>query len=257
MLPRRWTMAQRSYKYKLKPTSKQQRALDRTLALCCELYNTALSERRMIWQQRGKSLAYLDQKAELPALKKEHPEFAAVHSQVLQDVILRVERAFAAYFRRCAVGETPGYPRFQGAGRYRSFTYPQFGNGVSLEEDGVTLSKIGHVAVRWSRPLEGTPKTVTLTREADGWYICFSCADVPLRPLPPTGHETGIDLGLKVFLVCADGSRVENPRFHRPRREGAEEGAPPGLAAQTGQQAAAQSGLLPGEEIREGAPPAG
>jgi putative transposase len=61
----------------------------------------------------------------------------------------------------------------------------------------------------------GSIKTVTVSREADGWYVCFSCADVPAEPLPRSGRETGIDVGLRVFLVTADGPIVENPRYHR------------------------------------------
>ena len=84
-----------------------------------------------------------------------------------------------------------------------------------MDNGYLVLSQIGRVAVRWSRPLEGTPKTVTLTREADGWYVCFSCAEVPIRPLPPTGQETGIDVGLVHFLTRADGVHVPNPRHLR------------------------------------------
>jgi putative transposase len=61
----------------------------------------------------------------------------------------------------------------------------------------------------------GTPKTVTISREADGWYACISCAGVPLQPLPLTGQETGIDVGLKSFLALADGSLIVNPRHYR------------------------------------------
>src|SRR5262249_28101552 len=67
----------------------------------------------------------------------------------------------------------------------------------------------------WSRPLEGTPKTVTSSREADGWYVSFSCAQVPIRPLAPMGRETGIDVGLKVLLLTAEGATVETPRHYR------------------------------------------
>jgi putative transposase len=77
------------------------------------------------------------------------------------------------------------------------------------------LSKIGRIAVRWSRPIEGTIKTVTVSREADGWYVCCSCVEVPAQPLAQTGQETGIDEGLKVFLITADGQIVESPRHHR------------------------------------------
>jgi putative transposase len=142
-------------------------------------------------------------------------EYAAIHSQVLQDVLTRLDRTYQAFFRRVKTSQTPGFPRFQGRNRYHSFTYKQFGNGARLDNGFLVLSKIGRVALRWSRPLEDTPKTVTISREADGWYVIFSCAEVPTQPLPPTGRETGIDVGLKVFLITADGWSVDNTRHYR------------------------------------------
>ncbi len=103
-------------------------------------------------------------------------------------------------------------PRFQGRNRYHSFTYKEYGNGAQLDNGYLVLSKIGRIAVRWSRPVEGTIKTVTISKEADGWYMSFSCAGVPVQPLPLTGRETGIDVGPKVFLVTAEGEAVDNPR---------------------------------------------
>src|SRR4029077_18352614 len=79
----------------------------------------------------------------------------------------------------------------------------------------LVLSKIGRIAMRWSRPIEGTPKTVTISWEADGWYVCFSCADVLIRPLPETGQETGIDLGIEAFATLADGMRIFSPGWYR------------------------------------------
>jgi putative transposase len=133
----------------------------------------------------------------------------------LQDVLTRLDRAFQAFFRRIRDGQTPGYPRFQGSNRYNSFTYKQFGNGATLDNGFLALSKIGRIAVRWSRPLEGTPKRVTISREADGWYACFSCADVPVRPLPETGQESGIDLGIEAFATLSDGTRTFSPGWYR------------------------------------------
>jgi putative transposase len=69
--------------------------------------------------------------------------------------------------------------------------------------------------VHCSRPLAGTPKTVTISQEADGWYVCCSCAEVPAQPLQSTGHETGIAGGLQVLLITSDGEVRENPRHHR------------------------------------------
>ena len=182
---------------------------------CRTRYNAALEQRIWLWKTRGVSITCSQQQAELPDLKTALPDYTAIHSQVLQDVLTRLDRADQAFFRRVKAGEKPGFPRFQGRYRYHSFTYKQFGNGARFDNGFLVLSKIGRVAVRWSRPLHGTPKTVTSAREADGWYACLSCEGVPTQPLPMTGRETGIDVGVKVFLVTAQGLVVENPRHFR------------------------------------------
>ncbi len=205
----------KTFKYRLQPTPAQAAQLGATLRVCRELYNAALQERRDAWKMCHVSVNYYQQKGQLPQIRQLREDCAAIHSQVLQDVVLRVDRTFKAFFRRVKAGEKAGYPRFKGRGRYRSFTYPQWGNGASLVGNRLLLSKIGHIAVRWSRPLEGTPKTVSIIEEADGWYVCCSCADVPVQPLPLTGEETGIDVGLESFLTLASGEQVANPRHYR------------------------------------------
>jgi putative transposase len=208
---------QKTLKYKLKGTPEQGRILERTLMLCRNVYNAAVGERQEAWRRRSISVTYYQQKAELPGIKEAMPEYGEVNAQVLQDVILRVDRAFQAFFQRIRAGQAPGYPRFHGRDRYNSFTYPQVGDhgGARLDNGFLVLSKIGRIAVRWSRPLKGTPKTVTISREADGWYACFSCADVPVQPLPPTGQETGIDLGIEAFATLSDGARIFHPGWYR------------------------------------------
>jgi putative transposase len=205
----------KTFKYKLQPTAKQGRAMEFVLRRCRELYNAALEERREAWHKCSVSVTVASQSAQLPEITDVRPEYRDIHSQVLQDVLSRLDRAFQAFFRRVKAGETLGYPRFHGANRYTSFTYKQFGNGATLDNGFLVLSKIGRLAVRWSRPLEGIPKTVTISHEADGWYVSFSCADVPCQPLPLTGQETGIDLGLESFATLADGSQIANPRIFR------------------------------------------
>jgi putative transposase len=143
------------------------------------------------------------------------PEFAAIHSPVLQDVLARLDKTYQAFFARVKRGEQAGFPRFKARTRWHSFTYKDYGNGARFDNGYLVLSKIGRIAVQWSRPLEGTPKTVTISREADGWYVCVSCAEVPTLPLPPTGQETGIDLGLEAFATLATGERIHSPACYR------------------------------------------
>jgi putative transposase len=205
----------KTYKYRLYPTPEQEQKLEMVLWRCRTLYNVALEERKTAWERCSVSLHYSHQANELPDLKAECPDYAEVHSQVLQDVLHRLERALRDFFRRIREGEKPGYPRFQGRNRYHSFTYPQYGNGAVLDGGILSLSKIGRVPLRMHRPLEGTPKTVTISREADGWYACISCAEVPVKPLPLTRQETGIDLGLESFVTRADGEHIFMPAYYR------------------------------------------
>jgi putative transposase len=206
-----------TYQYKLIPTPEQERMLERTLMLCRHVYNAAIGERREAWRMCGISVTYYQQKAELPGLKEALPEYDEVNAQVLQDVVQRVDRAFQAFFRRVKASDTPGYPRFQGRDRYHSFTYPQMGEhgGAALDGGVLSLSKIGRIPIRLHRPLQGVPKTVTISREVDGWYVCFSCAGVPMQPLPATGQETGIDLGIEAFATLSDGTRIFSPGWYR------------------------------------------
>jgi putative transposase len=205
----------KTFKYKLIPTAEQEGTLAFVVRRCRELYNAALEERREAWRMRRVSITLASQSAQLPEIKQARPEYQDLHSQVLQDVLSRLDRAFQAFFRRVQACETRGYPRFRAGTRYDSFTYKQFGNGAALDNGFLVLSKIGRLAVRWSRPLEGTPKTVTIRREADGWYACCSCADVSVKPLSLTGQETGIDLGLESFATLTNGEPIETPRIFR------------------------------------------
>src|SRR5262249_9259624 len=134
----------KTFWYKLRPTPEQEQALEAVLSRCRTLCSTAVEQRKTWWERgQGKGATYCQQKAELPDLKAACPECTDVHSQVLQEVLLRLERACQAFFRRVQHGQTPGYPRFQGRTRHHSFTYPQNGNGVVLDDGVLSLSKSG------------------------------------------------------------------------------------------------------------------
>ena len=133
---------------------------------------------------------------------------------MLQDVLARLDKTYQAFFRRVQRGEKAGFPRFKAATATLLHLQGVRQRGT-LDNGFLVLSKIGRIAVRWSRPIEGTPKTVTISREADGWYVCFSCADVPTQPLPATGQETGIDLGIEAFATLSDGTRIFHPGWYR------------------------------------------
>ncbi len=206
-------MSKQAYTFRLYPTRKQAQALIWTLDRCRELYNAALQERRDAYRMVGKRLNYYDQANQLPDIKAIREEYRDIHSQVLQDVLRKADKAYKAFFARCKHGATPGYPRYKGRNQFDSFTYPQGGHSLT-HDSRVCLSKIGSIKIKLHRQVKGTIKTVTIKREGECWYAIFSC-EVEQVPLEASNEAVGIDLGLLHFATLSDGSTIENPRYYR------------------------------------------
>jgi putative transposase len=206
-----------AYQYRLHLTKGQQRLLEQQLEECRWVYNQTLAMRRDAWEQRQEMLKLYDTQAMLPDWKAERKTLKLVHSQVLQNVQVRVDLAFQAFFRRVKQGaDDPGYPRFKGFGRYDSVTYPQYGNGARLEGNRLFLSRIGTVLINLHRPVEGRIKTVTLRRSSTGkWFVAFAVERE--RAIAGEVPETavGVDVGLETFATLSTGETIDNPRFFR------------------------------------------
>jgi putative transposase len=206
----------KAFKYRIYLTNGQRRMLERQLEECRFVYNQTIELRKEAYES-GNPLGLYDTQAFLPIWKADRPSIKLVHSQVLQNVQVRVHLAFQAFFRRVKAGaEEVGFPRFKGFGRYDSITFPQYGNGVDVRNNRLIVNRLGNVRVVWHRPIDGTPKTVTFTRSrTKKWYVSFSC-EVVAQPLPPTSDIVGIDMGLNAFATFSDASDdIENPRFYR------------------------------------------
>src|SRR5215211_7174485 len=200
----------KTFKYRIYLQNGQRRILTTMLEECRWVYNQTLEAREFAHENSIKCGLY-DTQAMLPGWKETRPSLKLVHSQVLQNVQVRVDLAFQAFFRRVKAGEKEvGYPRFKSFGRYDSMTFPQYGNGVRLEKDRLILSKVGACQVVLHRSIEGTPKTVTLRRSASGkWYACLSC-ETEARELEPTEEMVGVDVGLASFATLSNGAQIEN-----------------------------------------------
>ena len=201
----------KAFRYRLCPTKAQETELFNQLRLCRNLYNAGLEERIGAYKKKKETLNYYDQANKLGEVKEALPEYKGVYSQVLQDVLKRLDKAYQAFFRRVKAGQKAGFPRFQGRDRYDSFTYPQ--SGFTVAQDGRTayFSKIGNVRIRLNRPLEGKLKTATLIHDCGEWYVSYIC-QVESRLMPSTGQSVGIDVGTTHFLITSDGEFVNNPR---------------------------------------------
>ena len=207
----------KTFQYRIYPNKNSEVNSIRTLSTCRYLYNEKLAERKKQAELNrlkkqfdvfpwGKPewINYYDQKLDLTATKT--PYQKEVHSQVLQDVIKRVDRSFKNFFNGF------GYPRFQGRDRYNSFTYPQ--SGFELKDGELILSKIGRFKIIQHREIEGIIKTCTIKRYVDQWYVSFSCEIE--EPIPvEIKTKIGIDVGLIDLITLSNGNQIKPPKFLR------------------------------------------
>ena len=163
-----------------------------------------LEDRKNAYDRCGIGLTYYQQQSQLKYLN------LGIYSQVAQDVLRRLDRAFQAFFRHVKNGETPGYPRFKGYTRYDSFTYPQSGFAI-LGGGRLNLSKIGVIRIFVHREIEGKIKTCTILRDGGQWYASFS---VELPDVEPKEIKTsvGVDVGITTLATLSEGTEIENPK---------------------------------------------
>jgi len=207
----------RVYKFRLCPTSAQAEALGVLIGRLRYFYNAALQERRDGYRA-GVKVTRATQERAITAVKRdpECPDYAGVHTHLLQDVVKRLDRAFQAFFDRVKRGQTPGYPRFKSRDRYATFTFKDAGkgNGAAVVAGGarIRLHGIGNVKMKQHREMEGTLKTIGVTRDGTGHWYAIIARELPAHPLPATGESVGVDVGITTFAALSDGTMVENPR---------------------------------------------
>ncbi|WP_281889690.1 transposase [Paenibacillus sp. YYML68] len=201
-----------TYKYRLYPSREQRKVIHFTVERCRLLYNRLLDERIHAYKNEGKSLTYYDQANTFTERKRYIPALKQVHSQVLQDVAKRLDKAFQAFFRRVKLGEKPGFPRFKPASQYDSFTYPQ--GGYSITGNRLKLSKIGDVKINLHRLIEGKMKTCTVIQKNGKYYACLS-VEVERQQLPHCSEQIGVDLGLKHLAITSEGETFDAPKYLR------------------------------------------
>ncbi len=222
-------MESKTYTYRIHPDIDQEAKMLDWLEQCRRVYNFALRQRKD-WINSRKCRVdacslrqeyimsadepypdYYKQQNALTEAKKNIPEFKAVHSQVLQDALKRLDRAFKMRQERQF-----GFPRFKKVGRYRSFVFPQFkSNPVTGWQ--IKLPKIGKMPIVLHRSIPDgfTVKQVRILIKASGWYAQLILqSDISIPEPMPHGEPLGIDWGISSFVATSQGELIDNPRFY-------------------------------------------
>ena len=208
------------HRVRLYPTATQEGRLRFMLDVTRQTYNALLDERRYAWTARRISITSKQQYAEITALRAEDARFKAVYRECIDAVLHRLDLAFTAFFRRCKSGETPGYPRFRAASRWRQLEFPHGDRALKLlgeRQDRVRIPGVGSVRLRKGRPVPRFGRAFVVVRN-DRWYAIFECSREP-QPLPKTGKVIGVDRGVHVLAATSDGELIRNrePQARRSR----------------------------------------
>ncbi|MEU1687842.1 RNA-guided endonuclease TnpB family protein [Micromonospora sp. NPDC005707] len=207
-----------AYKCRAYPTPEQAAVFSRTFGCVRLVWNRTLAERHAAYHQRGERTSYRQTDAALTGWKKtaELAFLSEVSSVPLQQTLRHQHTAFASFF-----ADRARYPRFKSRNARQSAHYTR--SAFRMKDAALHVAKTnGALPYTWS--FDGVdiatlnPTMVVISRDPDGrWYVTFAVDTDTPEPLEVTGHEIGIDLGVKDFAVTSDGQRIANPR-HLDRR---------------------------------------
>ena len=212
-----------SQKYEIFPTEEQKEILERWLQYCRQTYNSALLDKQRKYKENKQSYTRFDMQKQQTIDKKRYPFLQEVPSQPLQEVFLRLKKAYDGFFRGDA-----NYPKMKKYKEYNSLTFTQFGfkpNGkhryaMSFTDNGKLYNKrLGEIDILLHRPIEGTIKQLILKRRSKRWYAIFSVERQAVPSSIVMEHAIGIDVGLNKYAVLSNETAFKNPRFLRQKEK--------------------------------------
>ncbi len=205
-----------TYRYRLLPTKQQHRTLEAILESQRELYNAALEERIGAYRKKGITLNYIAQTKGLTEWRQSDSDARLLPVSLQRATLKRLDEAYKGFFRRAKNGDTPGFPRFQGQGRFSSFGFREF-SGITLAADRIRFRGMpGALRFHLHRPipLDALIKSCTLRRGVKGWYVALS-AKVAAPPPRQGDSKVGVDLGINTFAALSDGGFIPSLRAAR------------------------------------------
>ena len=202
-----------TYQVRAYTTAKGYARLERVLRMCAQLYNAALREWRDAYRQAGVSRSRADQFRELTMVRRDDPNgWGSVSVQVGRGVLMRLDRARRAFYRRAERGETPGYPRFKAHSRWRTIELGEPARGM-LSSDRVRIKGLPALRLRntASLPDPAQVRAMTITKRGSRLFVNLTF-EVEREPLPQSSESVGIDMGASERLALSTGERAGSAR---------------------------------------------
>lgn len=202
----------KAYKYRLNPNDEQKMLLDKHFGCTRFVYNLALETKQTAYAGNKKSLSYNDMSAQLTDLKKECNFLKEVNSQCLQMALRNLDNSFQNFFKGRA-----SFPNFKKKANKQSFQLPQSVT-VDFKNNCIDLPKFKEpIKAILHRSFKGDVKTVTISKTTTNKYFVSVLVDNHIELPKPikSSNAVGIDVGIKTFAVCSDGTEYANPKHLR------------------------------------------
>lgn len=223
----------KAYKFRIYPTKKQAKLIDKTFGCCRFVFNYSLATQKRkdeMWyiveemvQQgyfeennwRGEFFDKTNSIKDIAKLKKTHDWLKEVDSIALQSTVENLGIAYDKYYKK-----TGGKPKFKSKkNEIQSYTTKlvKSKDSVNIEIIGkrIKLPKLGLVKIKKTRTINGDIKRVTVSKTKSNKYFASILCDVDIQELPKIDKKVGVDVGIKTFAVCSDGYKEENPKYLR------------------------------------------
>lgn len=202
----------KTYKFKLKPTKKQEETFSRWLGVTRFMYNLCLEYKIIAYRNKELNVSKNDVQKELKETKNDFPWMKEVHSQVIQDVTDRLFRSYDNFFKRVKTrAAKPGFPKFKNKKSWSSFKFKQ---GMKLYKNvsKIYLPSIGDVKFIKSQEIIGNVCTASVRKEHDGWYITITTENINHKTKEAINAVIAFDLGLTNLITTSEGEVIENPK---------------------------------------------
>ena len=199
----------KAFKFRIYPNSQQKQFLAQSFGCARFVYNRFLRQRIDYYAENAKGLNYFDNSTALTQLKKQ-PEFEwlnNINSQSLQMSLRNLDTAYNNFFNKHAK-----FPNFKKKSNKQSFGVPQH---FSIHDNMLDIPKCKGIKIRLHRDIEGTMKSVTVSRTPSGKYFASILCELEIPEPVFTGNEIGIDYGIKAFITTSDGEIIESPNYLR------------------------------------------
>ena len=219
----------KAYKFRIYPTKKQAKLIDKTFGCCRFVFNYSLATQKRkdeMWyiveemvQQgyfeennwRGEFFDKTNSIKDIAKLKKTHDWLKEVDSIALQSTVENLGIAYDKYYKK-----TDGKPKFKSKkNEIQSYTTKLINGNIEIIGKRIKLPKLGLVKIKNSRTINGGIKRVTVSKTKSNKYFVSILCDVDIQELPKIDKKVGVDLGIKTFAVCSNGYKEENPKYLR------------------------------------------